>query len=72
MASKTPFDIRVSPNPPVFDLPVLVGIEEKIFEKHGLRLSYAAGYSDRQQIERAKAAPSSKGGAVRRRQGGRV
>jgi NitT/TauT family transport system substrate-binding protein len=49
MASKTPFDIRVSPNPPVFDLPVLVGIEEKIFEKHGLHLSYAAGYSDRQQ-----------------------
>src|SRR4051812_38549642 len=49
MAAKASFDIRVSPNPPVFDLPVLVGIEEKIFERHGLRLSYAAGYSDRQQ-----------------------
>jgi len=42
-----PFDIRIAPNPPVFDLPVLVALEEKIFEKHGVNLSYAAGYTDR-------------------------
>lgn len=45
----SPFDIRIAPNPPVFDLPVLVALEEGIFEKHGVHLSYAAGYSDREK-----------------------
>ncbi len=45
------FDIRISPNPPVFDLPVLVAREHKLFEKHGVNLSYAANYSDREQID---------------------
>jgi NitT/TauT family transport system substrate-binding protein len=47
MASK--FEIRIAPNPPVFDLPVLVALEEGIFAKHGIDLNYAAGYSDREQ-----------------------
>jgi len=42
-------EIRISPNPPVFDLPVLVGIEEKLFEKHGVALRYSADYSDRKE-----------------------
>lgn len=42
------FDIRIAPNPPVFDLPVLVALEEGIFAKHGVNLSYAAGYGDRE------------------------
>jgi NitT/TauT family transport system substrate-binding protein len=47
--SASTFDIRIAPNPPVFDLPVLVALEEGIFEKHGVNLSYAAGYSDREK-----------------------
>lgn len=43
------FDIRIAPNPPVFDLPVLVALEEGLFAKHGVNLSYAAGYSDREK-----------------------
>jgi NitT/TauT family transport system substrate-binding protein len=43
------FDIRIAPNPPVFDLPVLVALEEGLFKKHGVNLSYAAGYADREQ-----------------------
>lgn len=43
------FDIRIAPNPPVFDLPVLVALEEGIFAKYGVNLSYAAGYGDREQ-----------------------
>lgn len=41
------FEIRIAPNPPVFDLPVLVALEEGIFARHGVDLSYAAGYGDR-------------------------
>ena len=43
------FDIRIAPNPPVFDLPVLVALEEGIFAKHGVNLEYAAGYVDREK-----------------------
>jgi NitT/TauT family transport system substrate-binding protein len=46
-ASNASNEIRISPNPPVFDLPLLVGREEKLFEKHGIRLSYSAEYTDR-------------------------
>ncbi len=51
MASSTAssFDIRIAPNPPVFDLPVLVALEEGLFVKHGVNLTYAAGYSDREK-----------------------
>src|SRR5262245_46521040 len=48
MAAVTnPNQIRISPNPPVFDLPLLVGIEEGIFKKHGVDLSYSADHADR-------------------------
>lgn len=43
------FDIRIAPNPPVFDLPVLVALEHGLFVKHGVNLTYAAGYSDREK-----------------------
>jgi NitT/TauT family transport system substrate-binding protein len=48
-SSTSQFEIRIAPNPPVFDLPVLVALEEGLFAKHGVNLSYAAGYSDREQ-----------------------
>ena len=51
MSKASLFDIRISPNPPVFDLPLLVAREFNLFEKHGINLSYAANYSDREQIE---------------------
>ena len=50
VAHKDVFEIRIAPNPPVFDLPVLVALDEGIFEKHGVKLSYAANYKDREQI----------------------
>jgi ABC-type nitrate/sulfonate/bicarbonate transport system substrate-binding protein len=45
--SEQEFDIRISPNPSVFDLPVLVARERGLFEKHGVNLTYAADYGDR-------------------------
>lgn len=51
MSKTQPFDIRISPNPPVFDLPVLVAREHRLFEKHGVNLTYAANYNDREQID---------------------
>jgi NitT/TauT family transport system substrate-binding protein len=46
--------IRIAPNNPVFDLPVIVGIEEKLFEKAGLDVRFTATYADREKdsIER--------------------
>jgi NitT/TauT family transport system substrate-binding protein len=41
--------VRIAPNNPVFDLPVLVGIEEKLFEKAGLDVSFSATYADREK-----------------------
>ena len=32
--------VRIAPNNPVFDLPVIVGIEEKLFEKAGLNVRF--------------------------------
>ena len=75
MSKASLFDIRISPNPPVFDLPLLVAREFKLFEKHGINLSYAANYSDREQIESQKssaAAGAPEGIALQVRQGGRV
>ena len=40
--------VRIAPNNPVFDLPVLVGIEEGLFEKAGLDVAFAASYDDRE------------------------
>ena len=41
--------VRIAPNNPVFDLPVLVGIEEKLFEKHGLNVQMSAPYEAREK-----------------------
>jgi NitT/TauT family transport system substrate-binding protein len=40
--------VRIAPNNPVFDLPVIVGIEEGLFAKAGLDVSFAASYEDRE------------------------
>jgi ABC-type nitrate/sulfonate/bicarbonate transport system substrate-binding protein len=59
--------VRISPNPPVFDLPVLVALEEGLFDKAGLDVRFAANYRDHDTNERDVEVP--KGGAVRVRIG---
>ncbi len=41
--------VRIAPNNPVFDLPVIVGIEEKLFEQAGLDVRFTATYADREK-----------------------
>lgn len=41
--------IRIAPNNPVFDLPVIVGIEEGLFEQAGLDVAFSATYADRER-----------------------
>jgi NitT/TauT family transport system substrate-binding protein len=41
--------VRVAPNNPVFDLPVIVGIEEGLFEAAGLDVRFSATYADREK-----------------------
>lgn len=41
--------VKIAPNNPIFDLPVLVGIEEGLFEKGGLDVSMSASYEDREK-----------------------
>ena len=41
--------VRIAPNNPVFDLPVIVGIEEGLFEQAGLDVSFSATYADRER-----------------------
>ncbi len=41
--------IKIAPNNPVFDLPVIVGIEAGLFEKAGLEVSFSATYADREK-----------------------
>jgi NitT/TauT family transport system substrate-binding protein len=41
--------VRIAPNNPVFDLPVIVGIEEKLFERAGLDVRFTATYADREK-----------------------
>jgi len=47
MAGTNPV-VKIAPNNPVFDLPVLVGIEEKLFLKHGLDVRMSAPYEARE------------------------
>src|SRR5216684_3660716 len=49
MASATRPVVRIAPNNPVFDLPVIVGIEEGLFENAGLDVSFSATYADRER-----------------------
>jgi NitT/TauT family transport system substrate-binding protein len=51
MAAAKPI-IRISPNPPVFDLPILVAREAGLFEKAGLDVRYSAEYVDHDPFER--------------------
>jgi len=41
--------VKVAPNNPVFDLPVIVGIEEGLFAKAGLDVRFSATYADREK-----------------------
>ncbi len=49
MASAIKPVVRIAPNNPVFDLPVIVGIEEGLFAKAGLEVSFSATYADRER-----------------------
>jgi NitT/TauT family transport system substrate-binding protein len=41
--------VRIAPNNPVFDLPVIVGIGEGLFGEAGLDVSFSATYADREK-----------------------
>jgi len=41
--------IRIAPNNQVFDLPVIVGIEERLFEAAGLDVAFSATHADRER-----------------------
>ena len=41
--------IGIAPNNPVFDLPVIVGIEQGLFAKAGLDVRFSASYADREK-----------------------
>jgi NitT/TauT family transport system substrate-binding protein len=41
--------VRIAPNNPVFDLPVIVGIEEGLFDAGGLDVRFSATYADREK-----------------------
>jgi NitT/TauT family transport system substrate-binding protein len=41
--------MKIAPNNPVFDLPVIVGIEEGLFADAGLDVSFSATYEDREK-----------------------
>jgi NitT/TauT family transport system substrate-binding protein len=45
----TPAKVRIAPNNPVFDLPVIVGIEEGLFYKAGLDVAFSGTYADRER-----------------------
>src|SRR2546425_6220299 len=49
MTSATRTAVKIAPNNPVFDLPVIVGIEEGLFAKAGLDVSFSASYADREK-----------------------
>jgi NitT/TauT family transport system substrate-binding protein len=41
--------VRIAPNNQVFDLPVIVGIAEKLFDQAGLDVSFSATHADREK-----------------------
>ena len=41
--------VKIAPNNPVFDLPVIVGIEEGLFATAGLDVRFSATYADREK-----------------------
>jgi NitT/TauT family transport system substrate-binding protein len=46
--------VRIAPNNPLFDLPVLVGIEHGTFKRHGLDVKLSAKYEDREATLRTQ------------------
>ena len=46
--------VKIAPNNPVFDLPVIVGIEEKLFEQAGLDVQFAGTYDDREKKDKVE------------------
>ena len=44
-----PTRVRIAPNNPVFDLPVIVGIEEGLFKAADLDVAFCASYDDREK-----------------------
>jgi NitT/TauT family transport system substrate-binding protein len=48
MATNKPL-VRIAPNNQVFDLPVIVGIEEGLFDKAGLDVRFSATHADREK-----------------------
>ena len=49
MTSANRTAVKIAPNNPVFDLPVIVGIEEGLFTKAGLDVRFSASYADREK-----------------------
>jgi len=49
MTSTNKAVVKIAPNNPVFDLPVIVGIEEGLFARAGLDVSFSATYADRER-----------------------
>ncbi|MBI3041385.1 MAG: nitrate ABC transporter substrate-binding protein [Betaproteobacteria bacterium] len=49
MTAATKPVVRIAPNNQVFDLPVMVGIEEGLFEQAGLDVSFSATHADRER-----------------------
>jgi NitT/TauT family transport system substrate-binding protein len=47
--AREPPTVRIAPNNPVFDLPVIVGIEDGLFAKAGLDVRFSATYADREK-----------------------
>src|SRR5271169_3660212 len=41
--------VKIAPNNPVFDLPVIVGLEEGLFAAAGLDVRFSATYADRER-----------------------
>src|SRR2546421_2214185 len=41
--------VKIAPNNPVFDLPLIVAIEEGLFERAGLDVGFSASYADREK-----------------------
>ncbi len=54
MALQTKPLVRIAPNNQVFDLPVIVGIEEGLFDKAGLDVRFSATHADREKDAASK------------------
>jgi NitT/TauT family transport system substrate-binding protein len=46
--------VKIAPNNPIFDLPVIVGIEEGLFEQAGLDVQFAGTYADRENKDKVE------------------